>query len=280
MSAGTLLVIGRNSYLARELAARHPDLLLRSIGHDEAGREASYDGAECVVNFAFAPALHDAPYERSMDIDAVAAPHAAARGMHYVMISSRRVYQRGAQWNAHEAIAAEGLDTYGRNKLRIESSLRDLLGERLTVLRPGNIFGYEPIPGRPRFAAYLQNQLLDTGNIRLTVSPALRRDLVPAAFFCRALREAVLRRRPGVFNVGAGRATAIGDAAGWLIAGFGAGEVVVESDVHVDEFQLDVSNFSREYGLSCGKDEVEHAFLEYGRLLAAEKRRRASPEGS
>lgn len=271
ISAAALLVIGRGSWLAREFMARHADLPLRPIAHAEAGREANYEGACGVVNFAFAPALHDAAYEASFDIDALAARHAAARGLHYVMMSSRRVYPEGAQWNAAEDGPVAGLDAYGRNKLRIEHGLQALLGERLTILRPGNVIGYEPEPGRKRFAAYLQNQLRESGRIRLTINPGARRDLVPVEFFCRVLREALLRRVPGIFNVGSGKATRVGDAARWLIAGYGSGELVAGDGPISDEFQLDSAKLTRVFGLACGAHEVERTLCDAGRRLAAER---------
>lgn len=264
-----LLVIGRNSYLAGEFQARHADLPLRAIAHGEAGKPAVYEGVACVVNFAFASEMHELPYQTALDIDARAAREAASRGIHYVMMSSRRVYQEGLQWNAAEDTAVSGLDQYGCNKIRIERELRALMGERLTILRPGNVFGYEAIPGRKRFAAYLQNQLLETGRIHLTVGPQTRRDLVPVEFFCRVLREAMLRRMPGTFNVGAGRANTVGDAARWLIEGFGAAHLEAQSDRRADEFLLDSSKLARVFGLSCQEGEVERAFREAGRRLSA-----------
>lgn len=269
MSRDVLLLIGRNSYLAGEFLARHADLPLRAIGHGEAGKPAVYEGVACVVNFAFASEMHDLPYQAALDIDASAAREAASRGIHYVMMSSRRVYQEGLQWNAAEDTAVSGLDQYGRNKLRIERELRALMGERLTILRPGNVCGYEAIPGRKRFAAYLQNQLLETGRLHLTVGPQTRRDLVPVGFFCRVLREAMLRRIPGTFNVGAGRATTVGDAARWLIEGFGAAHLEVQSDRRADEFLLDSSKLARVFRLSCQEGDVERAFREAGRQLAS-----------
>lgn len=269
-----LLVVGRGSFLAREFLASEAGRGAHGIGHAQADDPRTYEGVRCVVNFAFAPALYDAPYEPALDLDAVIAKHAAARGIHYVMMSSRRVYLKGAQWNVSESAQVSGLDTYGRNKLRIEGGLRAALGERLTVLRPGNVVGYEPIPGRKRFGAYLQNQLLEAGRIRLTMDPAVRRDLVPIDFFCRVLGAVCARRLPGTFNVGSGKATEIGRAAQWLVEGFGAGEIVQKSSQLADEFQLDTTRLSEAFGLACGADDVERTMREAGRRLAMESARR------
>lgn len=268
MDAAALVVVGRSSLLAREFAARHGDLVARTVGHAEARSEAAFAGARCIVNFAFAPALETQPYDRALDIDLHIAERAARHGVHYIMISSRRVYARESQWNATETMPAPGMDAYGRNKARIEAALRALLGERLTVLRAGNVFAYEPLAGRRRFGAYLQCQLVAQGRIRLSVDAEARRDLVPVEFFCDVVRAAALRRIAGVFNVGAGRATRIGDAARWLIEGYGRGELEVEVTQPSDEFQLDCTRLREAFGLACAERAVERAWREIGRRLA------------
>jgi dTDP-4-dehydrorhamnose reductase/UDP-glucose 4-epimerase len=268
MSAAETIVVGRSSLLAQEFAARHADLVLRAIGHAEADDAAAYEGARCIVNFALAPGLESLSYDPALDIDLRIAQHAAQRGLHYIMISSRRVYAAAAQWNAVESQATPGMDAYGRNKVRIEGELRARLGDRLTVLRPGNVLCHEPVAGRRRFGAYLQHQLVAQGRIRLTVDPDARRDLVPAEFFCEAVRAATLRRLSGAFNVGAGHATRVGDAARWLMRGYGSGELLVEPSQPPDEFQLNSTRLREAFGLACKEGAVERSLREIGQRLA------------
>jgi dTDP-4-dehydrorhamnose reductase/UDP-glucose 4-epimerase len=268
MSAADTVVVGRSSLLAREFAARHADQVLRVIGHAQAGDAASYEGARSVVNFAFAPGLETQPYQAALDLDLRIAAQAAARGLHFVMVSSRRVYAADAQWNAKESQPAPGMDAYGRNKARIENELRARLGERLTILRAANVFAYEPVAARQRFGAFLQHQLATQGRIRLSVAPDARRDLVPVEFFCDVVQAAARQRLPGVFNVGAGRATRIGDAARWLIEGYGRGDLGGEATLPPDEFQLDCARLRDAFGLACGEDAVARALRDIGRRLA------------
>ena len=268
MSAARILVVGRNSLLAREFAARDAGAVRRVLGHAEAGDAAAYEGADCVVNFAFAPGLEAQPYQAALDIDLQIAERAAARGLHFIMISSRRVYAADAQWNANESQPAPGMDAYGRNKARIERELRARLGERLTVLRPGNVFAYEPVAGRRRFGAFLQHQLATQGRIQLSVDPEALRDLVPVEFLCEVVHAAAQRRLPGAFNVGAGRATRVGDAARWLLEGFGRGELSGEATQPRDDFQLDCTRLHEAFDLACAEGAVARALREIGRRLA------------
>jgi len=268
--APTLVLVGRGSLLAREFASRHAGLVLRVLGHEQAADDAAYEGAACVVNFAFAPGLESQPYDAALDVDLKIAACAMAHGIHYVMLSSRRVYAADAQWNASETQPVPGMDAYGRNKARIEALLHERLGARLTVLRPGNVFAHEPLAQRRRFGAFLQHQLRAQGRIRLSVDPAARRDLVPVEFFCEVLREVAQRRIAGAFNVGAGCATRVIDAASWLIEGYGRGVLEAAPTRSSDEFHLDCTRLRETLGLVCGEGAVKRAWQEIGRRLARE----------
>lgn len=266
---GIVLVVGGNSFLAREFAITNPELPVRYISHDRIDDPSVYVGINAIVNFAFAPEMYCQDYDNSLDIDLRIAEYATRLLIHYVMISSRKVYQRDVQWDAQENSPVSGMDVYGRNKLRIERNLAEMLGDRLTILRPGNIIGFETIPGRQRMGAFLLNQLAQTEKIHITLSPFVRRDIVPVDFFCMVLCE-ILRSRPsGIYNVGTGEATEIGHVALWMIEGFGKGQLVVENPQVVDEFQLDTTFLQQLTGLSCGRAEVAHYCFDLGRRLAA-----------
>lgn len=265
-----ILIVGKNSFLAREFLTWNQGLPVRAIGHADVVDARVLKDATCIVNFSFSPALCEHNYVSSLDVDARLARAVVDTGAHYVMVSSRKVYQEAIQWGAREDAHATGSDIYGRNKLRIEEDLAKVLGDRLTILRPGNVFGYERQAGRKRFGAYLLNQLADSGEIHLTVSPFVRRDVVPVDFFCEVLREVALNRPAGIINVGAGVSVEIGRIALWLITGFGAGRLIAESTVDKDEFQLDTARLESLLGLHCGRERIKEFSVELGRRLRRE----------
>ena len=265
-----IVIVGAASFLARVFLQLPHKFSIVTLSHSELERVHDIPDIECIINFAFAPDLYTQAYRPELDIDAKLGGYAAERGIHYVMLSSRKVYSHDAQWNALEDAQATGQDAYGRNKRQIENSLSQLLGNRLTILRPGNVFGFERQPGRTRFGAYLLNQLANNGEIRLTLSPFVRRDVVPVDYFCEVLQEVVVRKPSGIFNVGAGHATEIGRVALWMLEGFGRGKLIVDSAVEVDEFQLDSSKVATEFGLSCNAVRIQQFSKKLGSLLKAE----------
>ena len=265
-----IVVVGPNSFIARQFLNSSVHLEVASVRHSELDKLEGMSGVDCIVNFAFAPELYTHAYKSEFDIDKKLGAFAAEREIHYVMISSRKVYSHDAQWNALEDAQATGQDAYGRNKRQIENTLSQLLGNRLTILRPGNVFGFERQPGRTRFGAYLLNQLANNGEIRLTLSPFVRRDVVPVDYFCEVLQEVVVRKPSGIFNVGAGHATEIGKVALWMLEGFGRGKLIVESAAEVDEFQLDSRRLASEFGLTCNAERIRHFSRSLGSMLSKE----------
>lgn len=265
-----ILVVGKNSFIAREFLSRTDPKMVRSVCHHEI-RPDIFKGITSVINFSYAPDMHHHPYQEDLDVDLKLAREILDnQDTHYLMISSRRVYNKTSQWNSKENQPADGLDNYGRNKLCSEQKLTELLGARLTILRPGNVFGYEVEPTRQRFGTYLLRQLADEGCIRLTVSPFVRRDIVPVDYFCEVLHAVIARRTPGVLNVGSGLATEIGRIALWLIEGFGKGRLIVDNPAVVDEFQLDIRRLRDELGFSCNSERIANFTRNLGRRLSKE----------
>ena len=253
----SILVIGRSSILAKGFVAQNPDLLIRQVGHDDIDEPGLFDGVKVLINFAFAPEFYLQPYTRLYDIDLRIAERIAHHSIHYIMISSRKVYSPEAQWNAAEISMTSGMDVYGRNKVEIESALNRILGSSLTVLRPGNIIGFERVSGRQRFGSFLLNQLAEKGSIELNISPNTRRDIVPLDYFSKILRFFCQHNMPGVFNIGAGESCSVGEVANWIIQGFGRGGVNVTSSIEVDNFQLNSSKLIKLTNLVYGREAVE-----------------------
>jgi dTDP-4-dehydrorhamnose reductase/UDP-glucose 4-epimerase len=181
-----------------------------------------------------------------------------------------------------ETAATGPSDLYGRHKLAVEQALRDLLGERLTVLRLGNIFGYERIPGRRTFVALSLDRLAREGCIHYAMSPCVARDFLPAETFASLLAKLAAAPPGGILNVGSGIALPTGRLALWILEGFGRGELVIESTAEKDPYVLDIGRLQDLYGAPCSCADLRAACVAIGRRLAsdhAQTKRRARKRG-
>jgi UDP-glucose 4-epimerase len=197
------------------------------------------------------------------------AQRVAGRDIDYVMLSSRKVYAPSARPLA-EADPTAPQDRYGEHKLAIEQALRARLGERLTILRLANVFGYERGPERRTFLSLLLDGLADAGRIRFDMSPFTARDFLPVEACARVLARIVAAPPGGVLNLGSGIALPTGRLALWVLEGYGRGELVIESPREHDAFVLDVGRLRSLYGEPTTMAELRESCLQLGRRLASE----------
>jgi UDP-glucose 4-epimerase len=267
---GRILVVGRHSFLAQHaLKALAPAEAL-AVGHDEIERPDLLDGIGCIVNFCRQPlTASDACRLEQLDVDLRLARRIGRGEIAYVMLSSRKVYAPGDA-PLSETSPTGPSDRYGHYKLAVEHALRDLLGERLTVLRLANIFGYERAPGRRTFAAMSLDRLAREGRIHYAMSPFAERDFLPVKAFARVLANVVRAPPGGILNVGSGIALPSGRLALWILEGFGRGELVITSNEEKDAFVLDIARLEGLYGRPCSQADLRDACLAIGRRLAAD----------
>jgi hypothetical protein len=182
---------------------------------------------------------------------------------HLIQMSSRRVYAPSQNADSLSEESELGPTTMnGANKLAGEGALLEILDERVTILRLANVFGLELQNGRRTFMARLLAGLKNDRRVVFDVSLSTARDFFPDRSFAGILQRIVLNPMPGVFNLGSGIATPIGDIAAWTVSGFGDGSIVCTSDEERDAFVLEVGRVVSRYGPTCTIDEIkEYCYL-------------------
>jgi UDP-glucose 4-epimerase len=271
--AGPILVVGRGSFLAGHLLGALPVARVRAVGHEETRRADLLDGVACVVNCARHPLLGSADYRPlTMDPDLRLARRLGEREIAYVMLSSRKVYAPGTGPLAESAPTGP-TDLYGRHKLAAEERLRGLLGERLTVLRLANVFGYERGPARRTFLSLALDRLEREGAIHFDMSPFVKRDFLPVESCARLLAAIATAPPGGILNVGSGFGLPTGRLALWILEGFGRGRLVIDAPREHDAFVLDVGRLRALYGEPCALAEIRARAVGIGRRLARESGR-------
>lgn len=243
----TVVAVGKSSFLAGAVRDKNPEGWV-FLSRNEALKDTSWaKDAKTVVNFAFSPILRTGDYSAAEDIDGRLA---ALAPQHYIMISSRAAYgPASGDGRLRETDEAKPSTPYGRNKLAIEKLLEKTLGKRLTVLRPGNIFGHER--GRATFFGRALSNLAEKKTITFDMNPQQTRDFLAAWHFADALIKIAAQPAPGLFNLGAGYATPCADIASWLIEGYGEGKLEVKDAGKEEQFWLDMAKTRGTYGLQA-----------------------------
>lgn len=261
-----VLLVGKNSFLAREvLGIQSDDLFLDAVSHSAGLASVDAVSYDAVINMAYDPWFMRQLYQEQIDFDLAVAKRVAKSRAHFVMMSTRRVYGAAAPFHITEECHPEPTEHYGRNKLRSENAVRDLLGSRCTILRVANVFGFEP--GRHTFFGVALQTLKQSNRILLDVSPFVKRDFIYIQDFAHILRRVLVHCPQGVFNLGSGCATPLGRIALGIIEGYQSGELVVTSPVERDSFELDIHRLTSCIGSMDSPMDIHSRCVEIGRKL-------------
>jgi UDP-glucose 4-epimerase len=262
-----MLVVGAGSHLASVWrSSLSTDLQVEFLSHEAICRPGVLEDRSVVINFCRHPELDRRLIAVEHLPEVRLARQIANSKCHLIQMSSRRVYAPSQSAGALSELSELDPTTMnGANKLAGERAIVEILDERLTILRLANVFGLELQSGRRTFMARLLAGLKNDRRVVFDVSLSTARDFFPDRSFARILQRIVSNPMPGVFNLGSGIATPIGDIAAWTISGFGDGAIACTSDEERDAFVLDVGRIVSRYGPTCTIDEID----EYCHLVGA-----------
>lgn len=264
-----LLLVGKNSFIARHLLAALPVDQVVAVSHDRLDDPGLLDGIDTVINAARHPGSSRDDYDlEQLDPDLRLARRIADNNVPFIMLSSRKVYAPSDRPLDEDAPLGP-TDAYGRNKLRVEQHLAQMLGDRLTILRLANIFGDERLPGRRSFLAMLLTRLADQNQIRYDMSPFAERDFLPVEILAGVLTRIVQEPSSGVMNIGSGIPLATGRIALWIMEGFGGGELLIDNFKEKDRFVLNIDKLRARYGTPCSLADLRDRCLDLGQHLRA-----------
>ena len=262
-------IVGGSSFTAKTLIARAGNEHARVFDARKVPTDGDLDGLDCLINCAFNPRMNSEPYDESQDLDVQWARLAAKNDVHFIMLSSRRVYAEEEQFGAREESKTVGIDGYGRNKLETEKRLRGIVpDENLTILRIGNLIGSEYPRNRSSLMGYMLGGLVTKNSIEFTQSPFSRRDCLPFEVAADILWKIMDTRLAGTYNLGAGFATMIGEIALWVIAGYGSGQLCTHVGGAQGEFCLQVDKLQAKVPWHYSREELEAYCVGLGKSLS------------
>ena len=226
-----------------------------------------------ILNCSMTDQYRNSVYDEDNDLDIKISRKAFQSNVHYVMISTRKVYgiSNSLLVRYNENSKTNPSDRYSENKLITEHKIKELM-DSYTILRPSNVFGYEP--DRKSFMGFCMNQLRDTNKIVYDISANTTRDFINVESFSKILNFICQNKIKGLYNVGSNIGLTVGDVARYLINGYGSGEFIADSDKLFDQFILDNSKLQREMGTNIDIVDFQKTIVDLGRKLFEDRNNR------
>jgi dTDP-4-dehydrorhamnose reductase len=261
------LIIGKNSFIGK--SAYHNINNAEKISYQDIDKVNLKD-YNVMLNCSMMDEYRNNPYSEDIDLDVKLARIASQENMHYIMISTRKVYGiSNSLVRYNERSDLNPSDRYSENKLITEFKIKEMMNS-YTILRPSNVFGYEP--GRKSFMGFCINQLKDTNKIVYDISANTIRDFIDVNTFSKVLNHICYHKTKGLYNVGSDFGLTVGDVARYLIKGYGSGDFIAESDKLFDQFTLDNTKIKNQLGISIDIIDFENTIVEFGKKLHEDRK--------
>lgn len=269
----SITIIGKNSFLARALQNHENAKHWRYLSHQEALSDTSWlAGAPCVMNLALHPDMKSQNYDAAKDIDLAIAELIQKTSIHYIMASSRTVY--GESDTIERPVFTEDdvpkpNTPYSRNKYMIEQNLTHILPQdHLTILRMGNIFGFEY--ERASFTGMALTRLKNQGVIEFDIAENSIRDFLPLNLWSNYIAKILSNPKAGLYNISSGIGITAHEFGHWIISGYGKGAIEYTEQKKSGQFILGMQKAQHDYDLvPLHKDEIQSAVTKLGQHLRA-----------
>jgi dTDP-4-dehydrorhamnose reductase len=256
------LIIGKNSFIGK--CAYSSINNAEKISYQDIDKVNLKD-YNVILNCSMMDEYRSSVYNDNIDVDIKLARIAEKAKIHYIMISTRKVYGISnslAKYNERSHLNPS--DRYSENKLITEYKIKELT-DCYTILRPSNVFGYEP--RRKSFMGFCMNQLIDTNKIVYDVSANTIRDFIDVNTFSKVLSRICELKAKGLYNVGSNIGLSVGDVSKYLIKGYGSGNLIADSEKLFDQFILDNTKIKSELGINIDIVDFEKIIVDLGSKL-------------
>jgi nucleoside-diphosphate-sugar epimerase len=255
-----VLVVGETSFIGKYI--NHERVSYRDLGKKNL---RDYD---VVVNCALNPLYKTHSYRHDFDVDLEIGQSACRAGCHYVMISTSKVYGSSDVLKVYsEFDKINPTDHYSQNKVITESLLLGNFPNQVTILRGSNIFGFEY--GRNSFVGYCMSQLVNEGQIKLTIDGETKRDFLYVEDAARIIEKVCEVKPLGVYNLSSNQPIFAYTIIENLISGYPYGGIIGHSaDGKIErQFALNNAKLKKALGIEIGPFDFDTIFYDLGKKL-------------
>jgi len=264
------VIIGADSYLFAGLAPYLKGTELSYMTFDSWDESANLKilkDADSVINFSIHPDFSSKKMAEDEIVDVRIAEKLRDSKANFIFFSSRKVYGTSAELVTYrETDKLNPFDFYSENKAATEKKLRDILGDRLSVLRVPNVIG-EPVlrRGYKTFMGWITESMLKNGKLYADQAKETKKDFITKDFLHKTLSFFVGNNVYGTYNVSAGFPVTMDFLLTKLA---GEGNVVFEQNASVKEqFVLDNSKLLSRTGLKISMRDIENGAQKFNGML-------------
>jgi nucleoside-diphosphate-sugar epimerase len=212
-----VLLIGKNSFIGKNIYNNLKKKLdITRLNFETAIKKEKFffKKFKFIINCSINIDYVEKNYKKSNDFDLLLAKKIELTNCKYIFLSSRKVYK--PKFNITEETKTKPIDQYGKNKLLTEKKLKNILIERLLVLRISNIIGLKEYNIRRVHATFLDYFLNNIKKNNIIFFGKSYKDFLTINQFVHILYLLIKKNAYGIFNVSLGRKVYLANIVKWL----------------------------------------------------------------
>jgi len=213
----TVLLIGKNSFIGKSIYKKlKKKLSISYLNIDTVLKKKNifFKKFKFIINCSINTDYVKKNYKRKNDCDLLLAKKIEFTNCKYIFLSSRKVYK--PKFNITEQTKTKPTDQYGKNKLLSENKLKNILQDRLLVLRISNIIGLKQYNRRRVHATFLDYFYSNIKNNNIILFKKSYKDFLSINQFVHILFLLINKNAHGIFNVSLGRKVYLRNIVRWL----------------------------------------------------------------
>lgn len=259
-----VLIVGQNSFIGSNLSKIKDENKYKLIPHSKF-YDVNLKDYDVVVNCSLNPEYKTSSYSLVNDVDYCLAHKAYESGCHYIMLSTRKIYGSSTKLKSYNEESMENpYDYYSENKLISEKKILSQFGDKITVIRGSNIFGYEP--HRDSMMGYFINQLDKNGILRYNILSTTSKDIIHIDDVTKIISKICLQKPIGLYNLGTSFPYTMLNIGLFLLNGFNDGKIEdrmkFEGENYGEQFVLDTTKL-------CSVLNIESTSIQnYGKIIS------------
>jgi dTDP-4-dehydrorhamnose reductase len=213
----TVLLIGKNSFIAKNIykkLKKKLDITNLNFEIVKKKKVIFFKKFQFIINCSINTNYIKKNYKKKNDFDLLLAKKIQFTNCKYIFLSTRKVYK--PKFSITEVTKTRPMNQYGKNKLLSENKLKNILCERLLVLRISNIIGLKEHNTRrvhTTFLDYFHNNIKNNNIIFYKKS---YKDFLSINQFVHIIFLLIKKNAYGIFNVSLGRKVYLRNIVRWL----------------------------------------------------------------
>jgi nucleoside-diphosphate-sugar epimerase len=213
----TVLLIGKNSFIGKNIyKVLKKKLNITYLNIDIALKKKNifFKKFKFIINCSINTDYVKKNYKKKNDFDLLLAKKIQFTNCKYIFLSSRKVYK--PKFNITEETKTKPTDQYGKNKLLSENKLKNILHDKLLVLRISNIIGLKQYNRRKVHNTFLDYFYSNIKNNNIILFKKSYKDFLSINQFVHILFLLIKKNAYGTFNVSLGRKVYLKNIIKWL----------------------------------------------------------------